>query len=616
MDFLLVQFLTGLASASSLFLVSSGLTLIFGVTRVVNFAHGSLYMLGAYIGYSLVTRLQPMLGEAFGFWLGIGAAALAAAAIGALIEILLLRRIYGSPELFQLLATFGVVLVAADATLAIWGPADLLGPRAPGFKGAVAIGGQALPTYDLALIAIGPLVFALLWLLLRRTRWGVLVRAATEDREMTAALGVDQRRLFTSVFALGAALAGLAGALQLPRAPATLGMDLGIIVEAFVVTVVGGMGSLPGAFVAAALIGELHAFGILIFPEITLVLVFLFMAVVLVLRPWGLFGRPERLATPRAIAAAPLRPLPPAGRLAAAAAALLLAALPLLLGPFALSVATEIVIFALFAASLHLLTGVGGIVSFGHAAFFGLGAYGAALGLRWLALPMAAALPAGLLLAAAGAALFGLFCVRLAGVYLAMLTLAFAQILHAVAFQWYDVTGGDNGLLGVWPPAWAAAPERFYWLALAVCGVAVLLLRRAALAPFGYALRAGRDSPLRAEAIGIDLARQRWAAFTLAGAAAGLAGALHAFFKGSVFPESLGIGLSVDGLVMMLLGGVETLSGPLVGAAVYKAGQILLTSATDYWRAVLGLLIVLLVVAFPRGIVGSLRALRRAEEAA
>ena len=617
MDFLVAQFLTGLASASSLFLVASGLTLIFGVTRVVNFAHGSLYMLGAYIGYSLVTRLQPALGDGLGFWLGILGAVGAVALVGAAVESVLLRRIYGSPELYQLLATFGVVLIVADATLWLWGPADLLGPRAPGLKGAVDLGGSAVPAYDLALIALGPAVFALLWFLLRRTRWGVLVRAATADREMTAALGIDQRLLFTSVFALGAGLAGLAGALQLPRAPATLGMDLSIIVEAFVVTVVGGMGSLIGAFVAAVLIGELHAFGIVAFPEVTLVLVFLFMAIVLVLRPWGLFGKPELLAGHQAVAPAPMRPLPRHGIGIAAVIALLLVAAPLLLGPYAVAVLTEVVIFALFAASLHLLTGVGGIVSFGHAAYFGLGAYGAALAVRWFAVPIGAAIPAGVLLAAAGAALFGLFCVRLAGIYAAMLTLAFAQICYAVAFQWYGVTGGDNGLLGIWPPGWLAAPERLYLFVLAICGIGLIAIRRIALSPFGYGLRAGRDSALRAEATGIDVPRQQWLAFTLAGLGAGLAGSLHAFFKGSVFPESLGIGISVDGLVLMLLGGVGSLSGPPLGAAVYKTLHIGITSYTNYWRSILGLIIVLLVVAFPHGIAGTLgRASFRSREEA
>ena len=607
MDFIAAQFVTGLASASSLFLVASGLTVIFGVTRVVNFAHGSLYMLGAYVAVTLIARLQPALGDAAGFWIGIVAAALVVGVIGGMIEWLILRRIYDSPELYQLLATFGIVLIVADATLAIWGPADLLGPRAPGFKGAVNLGQLPIPSYDLALLALGPTVFAAIWLLLHRTRWGVFVRAATADREMTAALGVNQGLLFTSVFVLGAGLAGLAGALQLPRGPANLGMDLSIIVEAFVVTVVGGMGSLPGTLLAAILIGELHAFGILVLPQITLVLVFLFMAAVLIVRPHGLFGRPELLGSRPAEASLPFRPLPPRGRLVVAAVALLLLAAPLLLGPYALSVLTEAAIFALFAGSLHLLTGIGGIVSFGHAAYFGLGAYGAALAVRNFAMPIAVAAPLGGLLAAIGAALFGLFCVRLAGIYAAMLTLAFAQICFAIAFQWYAVTGGDNGLLGIWPPATLAAPEQFFLLAVGLCGLGLLLLRQVALSPFGYALRAGRDSPSRAQAIGIDIRRQQWAAFVIAGAAAGMAGSLYAFFKGSVFPQAMGIGISVDGLVMMLLGGVNTLSGPAIGAVIYKLLQIGMTSYTDYWRSLLGVVILVLAIGFPHGVVGTLQ---------
>ncbi|MET4698722.1 branched-chain amino acid transport system permease protein [Constrictibacter sp. MBR-5] len=608
MSFLFVQFLTGLASASSLFLVASGLSLIFGVTRVVNFAHGSFYMLGAFCGYSAVGLLAPVLGDAFGFWIAVPLTAAAVAVLGAALEMTVLRRIYGAPELFQLLATFGILLVLADATLAVWGPEDLLGPRAPGLAGAVQVFGQAVPTYDLFLIGVGPVVLGLLWFCLQRTRWGVQIRAATENRELTAALGINQRRLFTSVFAVGAGLAGLAGALELPRHPASLGMDLGVIVEVFVVTVVGGMGSIPGAFVAALLIGQLQAFGILAFPEITIVLLFLFMAAVLIVRPWGLLGRPEAPAAARILQAeAPLRPLPASGKAAALAIALLLAAMPLVAGPYMLSVATEIIVFALFAASLHFLTGIGGIVSFGHAAGFGLGAYGAALAVRWLEAGMPAGLAAGVALAAVGTGIFGAFCIRLSGVYLAMLTLAFAQICYAVAFQWYDVTGGDNGLIGIWPPRWASSPETLYWLALLLCGAGAMALRHMVHAPLGLGMRACRDSPLRAEASAIDRRGIRWAAFTLAGMAAGLAGAFYAFFKGSVFPDALGVGVSVDGLVMMLLGGIGTLSGPLVGAAAYKATQVELAAATDFWRALLGLGIVLLVVLFPRGIAGQLQ---------
>jgi branched-chain amino acid transport system permease protein len=212
-EFFVVQFLTGLASAASLFLVASGLSIIFGVTRIVNFAHGAFYMLGAYVAYTLTERFEGF----FGFWGGILLAALVVAAIGALLEIVLLRRIYRAPELFQLLATFGVTLMVQDLVVMIWGPEDLVGPRAPGLRGAVDILGLAVPTYDLFLIVLGPLVLGALWILFHRTRWGVLVRAATQDRDMVAALGVNQTWLFTSVFALGIFLAGLGGALQIPR---------------------------------------------------------------------------------------------------------------------------------------------------------------------------------------------------------------------------------------------------------------------------------------------------------------------------------------------------------------------------------------------------------------
>jgi branched-chain amino acid transport system permease protein len=605
MDLILIQTLNGLASASSLFLVASGLSIIFGVTRVVNFAHGSFYMLGAYIAWSLTARLGP--GAVLGFWGGVLLAALLVGVIGVLIEIVLLRRIYQAPELFQLLATFGVVLMVQDVALASWGAQDLLGPRAPGLRGFVELSGSRFPAYELFLIALGPLVLGALWLLFNRTRWGTLVRAATLDREMVGALGVNQRLLFSAVFFLGACLAGLGGALQLPREAVNLHMDLSIIAEAFVVVVVGGLGSVTGAYLAAVLIGVMHAFGILIFPKITLVLVFLIMAVVLVVRPHGLMGRRPSPGQHGAAAREPL--LLPATRevkcMGAAALAALLAA-PLLLGDYGISLLTELVILTLFAASLHFMMGPGGLASFGHAAYFGLGAYGAALAAKWTAAPMLAGLVAAPLLAGLAGVVFGWFCVRLSGVYLAMLTLAFAQIAWSVAFQWVELTGGDNGILGVWPAAWASGKAVYYLLALAVCTAAVLTLRAIIFSPFGYALRAGRDSPVRAEAIGLDVTRVNWTAFVIAAAMAGVAGGLYAYFKGSVFPTYMAISKSVDALLMVLLGGVQTVSGPIVGAFAFVWLQDwLVRVVADYWRLLLGAAIVGLVLAFPQGLVGS-----------
>jgi branched-chain amino acid transport system permease protein len=608
MAFYIVQFLTGLASAASLFLVASGLSIIFGVTRIVNFAHGAFYMLGAYVAFTLTDRFSGVIG----FWGGILAAALIVAAVGVLVEMLLLRRIYHAPELFQLLATFGLTLMVEDLVVLNWGPNDLVGPRAPGLKGALDFFGQKIPSYDLLLIVLGPAVLGLLWLVFQRTRWGVLVRAATQDRDMVAALGVNQKWLFTSVFALGVFLAALAGALQIPRDAVHHAMDLRIIVDVFVVVVIGGLGSVVGAFIAAVLVSELNAFGILIFPKISIILVFLVMAVVLIVRPWGLLGKAEAPArrTP-GLVVHPWRPLASNERIAAAIVLLLAASLPFFAGNYALTVGAEIAVFVIFAASLHFLMSAGGLASFGHAAYFGLGAYGVAFAAKLAGLPMIAALLLGPVLGLLGAAVFGFFAVQLSGVYFAMLTLAFAQIVWSVAFQWVDLTGGDNGILSVWPESWAASPSHFYWLSLAVAALVVGGLRIATFSPFGFALRATRDSPLRSEAIGINGKRIQWTAFVIAGFAAGIGGALFAYLKGSVFPDVLGIPLSVDALVMVLLGGVETVSGAIVGAIVYKALSIWLVSQTEWSKLVLGGFIVLIVVVFPKGIVGTAEALWR-----
>ncbi|MEG1203168.1 MAG: branched-chain amino acid ABC transporter permease, partial [Comamonas sp.] len=285
---------------------------------------------------------------------------------------------------------------------------------------------------------------------------------------------------------------------------------------------------------------------------------------------------------------------------------LALLAVPWVVGAesYTLVLLIDLLIAALFAASLHFLMGPAGLNSFGHAAYFGLGAYGAALLLSRAALPMELALLLAPLVAAMGGVLFGWFAVRLTGVYFSMLTLAFAQITWATTFQWDSVTGGSNGLTGVWPAAWLDDKRWFYLATLLLAVAGVLWLWRVLYAPLGYALRAGRDAPLRAEAIGIPVARVQWAGFVLAAGVAGLAGALFAFSKGSISPETMSVAKSVDGLVMVLLGGVQTLVGPIVGAFSFTWLHDVIARNTDYWRAALGGVILLLVLLFPQGIAG------------
>ncbi|HEV8311264.1 MAG TPA: ABC transporter permease [Methylomirabilota bacterium] len=602
-----LQSLAGLANAMFLFLVAAGLSLIFGVSRIVNFAHGSFYMLAAYLTHTLLTVL-PESPVRFGLTLILAPAAVAL--LGAAIEIGLLRRIYHAPELYQLLLTFGLVLIAGDAVRYIWGTENRSVPLPRALAGAVSVLGQPFPAYYVLVVALGPLVTAGLWWIFHRTRWGVLVRAATADREMVSALGVDQRWLFTTVFVFGSWLAGLGGALAAPLVGITPGMDTAVIVEAFVVVVVGGMGSFAGSLLAALLIGELQSFGILVHERASLILIFLLMAVVLVVRPWGLLGRPtagEGAMGARSGGAQAWRgPLGPAFAWTAvgvAGLALLSAAAP----AFVLLVGAEILALALVASSLHLLWGYGGMVSFGHAAYFGLGAYGAALALLKTGLPMPAAFALGPLVAAAAAAVFGVFCVRLTSIYFAMLTLAFAQIAYTVVFQWYDVTGGDNGLLGVWPPRWLGSPARYYLFALAATALGLAFLFWVTQSPLGLTLRAIRDNPRRAEAVGINVRLHQWLAFVLAGLVAGLGGALYVFQKGSAFPNYLFVDKSIEPLVMILLGGVSAFFGPLLGAAVFKALETQVTAYLHYWGAVLGGILTALVVLFPHGLLGTIR---------
>jgi branched-chain amino acid transport system permease protein len=607
---LLLQVLAGLTHAMILFLIASGLSLIFGVTRTINFAHGSLYMLAAYLTVSLAAAL-PF--GSLNVYAAMLVASLAVALLGSLIEICFLRRVYRAPELYQLLLTFALVLVIGDGVKLFWGAENRIGLKPAGLDGAVPILGQLFPTYDLAVLAMGPAVALGLWALLHRTRWGVLLRAAASDREMVGALGVSQARLFTGSFLVGSWLAGLAGALQVPRQALTTTMDAAIIVEAFVVVVIGGMGNVFGAFLGAVLLGVLQSLGILWLPrEFHLTVVFVLMAAVLALRPWGLLGKAPAAAhadTGAALSSGGPGVVPP---WALTAGGILLLVVPVAAPTFVVWVLVEILAFGLFAGSLQLLVGTGGMISFGHAAYFGLGAYGAALLMKHAGLSMPAAFLLGPVLAAGAALVFGCFCVRLRGIPFAMLTLACAQIAYAIAHQWYGVTGGDNGLLGIWPAPIVATAAHYYYLALAVGGGGLLVLRRIAASPFGLTLRAARDDALRCEASGVNIRSHHLLAFVVAGFFAGFAGSLFAFLKGSVFPDYLSVSMSVESLVMVLLGGIHRLAGAPVGAAAFKGLDTLVTLYTEYWQAFLGGVLLVVVLAFPNGIMGLVRRRREA----
>jgi branched-chain amino acid transport system permease protein len=285
-----VQVLSGLSVGMFLFLVSVGMSLIFGVTRIVNLAHGSFYMVGAYFMVSIIEFLPE---RPWAFWVALLLAPLGVGALGAIIEATLLRLIYHREPLLQLIITFGLLLVIGTLVLLLWGPDTKSVPRPDVLAGSVRVFGQPFPSYYLLVLALAPVTALALWLVFYRTRWGMLIRAATVDREMLGALGVNVAVLYTQVFAFGSWLAGFGGALAAPTVAVALGMDADVLTTAFVVVVVGGLGSFAGSFISALLVGELQSFGILIFPAISIVLIFAMMAIVLIVRPWGLLGRPE-----------------------------------------------------------------------------------------------------------------------------------------------------------------------------------------------------------------------------------------------------------------------------------------------------------------------------------
>jgi branched-chain amino acid transport system permease protein len=290
-SFVFAQSLSGLTAAMFLFLIASGLSLIFGVLRVLNFAHGTFYMLGAYLAYQSMLWLGPGPGL---FWIAALGAALTIALLGGVVERVLFRHLYGKEELYQLLFTYALGLILSDAAKIVWGTQQKSVSRPPELSGSFSLFGATIPQYNLFIILLGPAIALAFWFVLQRTRAGRFIRAAALDRETLGALGVNVDALYTGVFMLASFLGGLGGALISPMRATTPGMDTEVIVEAFVVVVIGGLGSLWGTFLGAVVYGQVLSFGILFFPRFSIFAVFALMAAVLIIRPWGLLGRPLR----------------------------------------------------------------------------------------------------------------------------------------------------------------------------------------------------------------------------------------------------------------------------------------------------------------------------------
>jgi branched-chain amino acid transport system permease protein len=614
LSFLTVQVLSALRQAAFLFLISSGLTLVFGVLNILNFAHGALYMLGAYFIYWITLSIVGT----GGFLLALVAAPLGVALIAAALETGLLRRIYIQEEIYQLLLTYALVLIIDDLAKIVFGPEFKSIPKPDFLSGSVTLFGGTVPVYTLLVVVLAPAVAVLLWYLLHKTKTGKVVRATSSDREMADALGINMSALFTLVFAFGAILAGLGGALAGPVRTVFPGVGTEVIIECFVVVVIGGLGNLWGALIGSILIGALETIGIIVFPEFEMALIYLLMVAVLVVRPWGLFGRPLKVKALSGknleMEAQEISPVHfsvhPAVRWAPL---LLLLLVPLVAGRFYQYLLTQIFVASLMAVAFNLLLGTTGLLSFGQAAFFGVGAYTVGLLVTKAGLGTLPALILAPAAAAAVAAVIGFFCVRLSGVHFAMLTLAFGQLIYAVVFKWYGFTGGDNGIQGipVEPVSLSGlgsidigSTKAMYYFVLAVVALSVELLRRIRSSPFGATLKSIRENGQRASYLGVNVTLYQWTAFVAAGAFTGLAGGLYALMEKSISPEIIHWTKSAEPVLMTIIGGIYTFVGPAVGAIVYIILNSYLVAWTEKWALVLGLILLTLVLLLPGGVVG------------
>ena len=622
---LLEQLLNGLTIGIVYVLIAAGLSIIFGVMDVINFAHGELFALGAYFAIAIAAPFGVA-----GFWVALVAAPLLVGVVGMVIERYTVRPLYDRNPLYHILLTFGLVLILNDLITLIWDKqAKLFAP--PQMLGQpITLFGFDYSLYNYFMIVFGALLAAGTWWALRNTSFGLIVRAGAQDRGMVRNLGIDIDKYYTLVFGFGAALAGAAGVVLGAYQNVNPAMGGDVIIPAFVIVVIGGLGSFRGAVIGGLSVGIIQSLGRTYVPELEGLVVYLLMIAVLLVRPQGLFGNPEwqsegdeegeLLAGKRGgVLSDRLR-----SRLGVGLLALLVLA-PLgsgiLYSPYVVTLLSEVLVWALFALSLDFVMGYTGLVSLGHAMFYGLGAYAAILGLMYVSPSVFVALGLAIVLSAALAWVVGHLSIRVSGVYFAMITLGFAQLLYNLTFK-LEITGGSDGLFGADAlfgfggigvslfdlelaigPVEFGSNELYYYFMLAMVVGSYLLARQFMRAPFGSVLQSIRESEDRASFVGYDVTAYKRRAFVVSGALAGLAGGLYAVGEGFVAPSLLHWLRSGEVIVMTVLGGMGTLYGPMIGAGVFVGFSDSLSSYFEQWRMILGAIFVFFVIFVPRGLV-------------
>jgi branched-chain amino acid transport system permease protein len=604
---LLVQ---GISLGLTYFLLATGLTLTMGLMRVVNMSHGALYMIAGFLGITVH--------NVTGSWTaGVLAGAALAALLGLGMEIGFLRRLYKNPA-NQVLLTIGFINIIANTAQWIWGGFPLSAPTPAFFLGSVKLGSVATPTFNFFIMGFGILMAFGLWFLQDKTKVGAMVRASMDNPEIASALGMNNKSLFTAVFALGSLIAGLSSMIGGTLTGINMSSGWDILLTSIIVVVVGGTGSIQGALLGGLLIGLVNTFGVVYFPAIASFIKYIVLIIVLLIKPTGLLGK--RTNVNRVVEEAQVKPAalkhgnPLLGRAPSTAGAALyrfapyiialavLLVLPLASGSYTVRILSKVLIFALFAMSLDIVMGYTGMRSFGHAAFFGFGGYmtgilSVKLGMTsfWVILPIT------LLSCAVLSAIIGYFTLRVTGVHFLLVTMAFGQLLSQIATRWHTVTGGSDGFGGIKYPnlgfeiSWD--PTKFYFFTLIFFIICFLLLNRFMKSSFGRSLIGIRENEGRMRSLGFNAWVIKYFGMILAGVFAGMAGMLYAYLNKAMTPLDLALETSALPMLMVIMGGGATLWGPALGAtAIVLVQSYAGIFVPDRWPLVLGILYVVCVM--------------------
>jgi branched-chain amino acid transport system permease protein len=601
------QLLIGAINGSFYALLSLGLAIIFGMLNIINFAHGALYMLGAFCAWFLLNFLGV------NYWLSLLLAPIVIALLGVVIERTMLRRLAGLDHLYGLLLTFGLALIIQGLFQLQFGSSGLPYPAPELLRGGTDLGFMYLPNYRAWVIIFSLIVSLLTWFLIERTRLGAYLRAATENPTLVRAFGLNVPRMITLTYAFGVGLAALAGVMAAPLTQVRSLMGADLIIVVFAVVVIGGMGSIMGAIVTGFLLGLVEGLTKVFWPEASNMIVFAVMACVLLVKPAGLFGK--SIEATGAVESASVSTGDFRRRDAmiinfvVGALALFLAILPFtgLVYPYFIM---QMLCFALFACAFNLLIGYVGLLSFGHAMFLGVAGYATAHAIKIWGMPSELAILFGMLSAAALGVIVGGVVIRRQGIYFSMITLALSQMVYFICLQ-IPFTQGEDGIQGVPQNHFLyffdlANPTSLYYVVLIIFVCGFLLIQRTINSPFGDILKAIRENEPRAISLGYKTKHYKLLAFVISSAFAGLAGATKVIVTQSATLADVHWSMSGEVILMSLIGGLGTVFGPVVGAFLISMMQQYLAPFGQWVTVLQGLVFVACVLAFRHGIVGEI----------